>query len=283
MDKTITTISEEINNYVRTIEERHQKDYSMITELSIQYIAQQLENVKSRFELDVDLSHEDEIFYFKNIKCHLLALTQYYLLVQKIELRKPPCTRKKLKQYYLRSNYKIKKKLRKRRCWYNYYKSSATSMDHLLFKRADQHHFLLADSYIIDVDKYSSTAFVHIFAQIEAYEMLRHYLKKKIKNLDLSKKQALSPSASTVKWTAAKADLIELIYSLHAAGVFNHGRAEIKEIADCFQTEFDIDLGQYNRVFLDIRSRKTNKTKFMDGLKRSLIKRMERTENQLFP
>jgi len=283
MNETITNISEEINSYTRSIEERHQHDYSMITELSVKYIGGQLEAVKDQFELDEHLSHEDEIFYFKNIKCHLLALIQYYILIQKIELRKPPRSRKKLKKYYLRTLYKIKKKLRRKRYWYNYYKSNSTGLDYLFFKRPNKHHFVLAGDYIMEVDKYNTTGFVHLFSQIEAHEMLRHYLKKKIKSFDLKGKPVLAAPPSVLKWTVSKTDLIELIYGLHATGVFNNGRAEIKEIAECFQLTFDIDLGPYHRYFLDIRNRKKNKTKFFDEVKQALIQRMNNTDNELFP
>lgn len=283
MNKTITTISEEINSYIRSIEERHQQDYSTITELSVQYIGQKLENVKNQFELDEGISQEDEIFYFKNIKCRLLALIQYYILVQKIELRKPPRSRKKLKKYYLLKLYKIKKNLRRNRCCYNYYKSNSTGLDHIFFKRPNKHYFVLAGDYIMEVDKYSTTGFIHVFSQIEAHKMLRHYLKKKIKSFDQKGKPVLTEPASVLRWTTSKTDMIELIYGLHASGVFNNGRGEIKEIAEYFQIVFEIDLGQYNRYFLDIRNWKKNKTKFFDEAKQALIKRMNSTDNQLFP
>src|SRR5690606_5556729 len=121
-----------------------------------------------------------------------------------------------------------------------------------------------------------------VFAQIEAYEMLRHYLKKKIKAF-ADKTGALPAGRSNqLKWTTSKVDLIELIYALHAAGVFNNGRADLKEIAECLQQVFDIDLGQYNRVFYDNGARKLNKTKFRYALEDGLKKRMTETDNQLF-
>ncbi|WP_430981309.1 RteC domain-containing protein [Sphingobacterium faecium] len=107
-------------------------------------------------------------------------------------------------------------------------------------------------------------------------------LKKKIKSL-ASKQIVTKSKTSKLKWTASKSDLIESIYALHSSGVFNNGKADLKEIAEYFQEVFDLELGQYNRVFFDIRARKNNKTKFLDALKDSLVKRINDTYNEALP
>lgn len=284
MHKTLLTINEEIKHYVANIEQANAHDYSKITELAIRYISDQLQVVKDRFEQDNSITPDEEIFYFKNIKCHLLALIQYYTLVQKIELKKPPLRKKKLKQYYLNTLYKIKKKLRKQQFFYNYYKANLSQLDNQFFRRIDHDLFVPAGSFILDIDKRNNTPTVHIFAKVEAFEMVRHYLKKKIKGYaagNKKKPQAVLP-APVLKWTISKTDLIELIYALHASGTFNNGKADIKEIAEYFQQVFNVELGQYNRVFYDIRARKINKTKLLDSLKENLIKRIKETDNELF-
>lgn len=37
--------------------------------------------------------------------------------------------------------------------------------------------------------------------------------------------------------------------------VLNYGTADLKDIAECFEIIFAIDLGQYRRTFLEIRGR----------------------------
>lgn len=282
MNETLLMINEEINNYIEAVEEQYRHDYSKISELSIQYISGRLEHVKEKFEHGRDISSQEEVFYFKHIKTHLLASIQYYALVQRIELKKPPRKKKKIKKYYLKELYKIKRKLRKKSFYYNYYKADSSHLDHQLFLRIDQDIFCTAGSYILDIDKRTNTPAVHLFAQIKAYEMLRHHLKKKIKAFAGKTKVSVAKTNNPLRWTTSKVDLIELTYALHAAGVFNNGRADIKEIAECLQRVFDVDLGQYNRVFYDIRARKINKTKFLDALKDGLKKRINETDNQLF-
>ena len=104
--------------------------------------------------------------------------------------------------------------------------------------------------------------------------MLIVYLKRKIDNLENKNNMELIASPykkqSRLFWTANKTDLIELIYALHSSGAINSGTADIKEVASVCEQMFNIDLGDYYRTFLEIRSRKINQTKFIDKIKISL-------------
>lgn len=77
------------------------------------------------------------------------------------------------------------------------------------------------------------------------------------------------------KWTESKTSLIELIYALHTQKVFNEGKADLAEIAKCFEKLFDIELGDIYRASNEIKNRKINKTKFLDVLRENLNKRFE--------
>jgi hypothetical protein len=72
--------------------------------------------------------------------------------------------------------------------------------------------------------------------------------------------------------------LIELIYALHSEGTFNNGASDLKDIAAYFEHVFNINLGQYRRTFLEIRIRKSDRTKFINSLKESLTKKMNDTD-----
>ena len=82
------------------------------------------------------------------------------------------------------------------------------------------------------------------------------------------------PSQHPLKWTDNKNALIELIYGLHTQGVFNNGKTEIKDIAKYFEKMFGIELGDYYRSYLELRTRKISKTKFIDTLRDNLNQRM---------
>jgi hypothetical protein len=81
-----------------------------------------------------------------------------------------------------------------------------------------------------------------------------------------------------LRWTASKTNLIELLYALHASGVFNEGKADLKQIASEFERLFSTSLGNYYRVFQDIRQRKINQTVFLDQLKEKFMQRVNALE-----
>jgi len=68
---------------------------------------------------------------------------------------------------------------------------------------------------------------------------------------------------------------VELIYALHSNRSINNGKIDIKELIELFEKLFNINLEEYSRTFIDIRMRKTGRTKFLDNLKQSLLKKME--------
>jgi hypothetical protein len=84
--------------------------------------------------------------------------------------------------------------------------------------------------------------------------------------------------SSKLFWTGSKTDLIELIYALDSSGSINSGTADIKEVASVCEQIFNIDLGNYYHTFIEIRSRKSNSTKFINSLKASLLKRLKKSD-----
>jgi hypothetical protein len=83
-----------------------------------------------------------------------------------------------------------------------------------------------------------------------------------------------------LRWTAPKVALIELIYALHASGVYNNGNTDLKRIASAFERFFQVDLGNFFNAFQEIRIRKKNRTVFVDRLKETLIRRMDAADDR---
>jgi len=82
------------------------------------------------------------------------------------------------------------------------------------------------------------------------------------------------PSQISLKWTAKKTDLIELLYALDAAGCFNFGKASLNLIAAHFEKVFNTDLSHFPRDFYEMRIR-LDRMPFIDKLKNLLKKRMD--------
>ncbi|MEN5196538.1 RteC domain-containing protein [Sphingobacterium faecium] len=72
-----------------------------------------------------------------------------------------------------------KSKISDNHFFYNYYKTNSCKLDQQFFMRLQHDFFLPNDKIIIDIDKRYTTPSVYIFANVEALEMTRHYLKKK--------------------------------------------------------------------------------------------------------
>ena len=156
-------------------------------------------------------------------------------------------------------------------------------MDKEYFIRGKADIRLFPDSFSFFADGKFSTSHDSTISTILAYDMLIIYLKTEIDKLEYNNgmETVINPfqNQSKLFWTANKTDLIELIYALHSSGAINSGAADIKEIATACEHLFNINLGDYYRTYLEIRSRKTNQTKFLDKMKDTLLTRMENVSN----
>lgn len=149
-------------------------------------------------------------------------------------------------------------------------------MDSKYFLRGKYDVRLTLDSFYFQADQRFSTSHDYKVAKILANDAIKVFLESEIQNLEQPINNTnLVTNKATQKWTGSKVALIELIYALHAEGVFNNGQTELKEVMNFFEVAFGIDLGQFNRVFLEIRARKSERTKFLNSLKDKLILRME--------
>ena len=81
-----------------------------------------------------------------------------------------------------------------------------------------------------------------------------------------------------LRWTGSKRALVELIYALEANGDFNKGTATLKEIAGYFENVFSIDIGDLYHSYLEMRSRKINRTRYLETLQKSLLRRMDEND-----
>lgn len=134
--------------------------------------------------------------------------------------------------------------------------------------------------YYLDSDPNYCTSHDFKVARMLAHKRMAEFLKECMD--DLQRNQGFTttelPSIGKLNWTASKAALIELIYAFQSSGVFNHGEADIRQIADFFQRAFNISLGNLYRAFQEIRIRKKGRSFFLDQLKEELIRRMDHSD-----
>ena len=183
-----------------------------------------------------------------------------------------------LKKYYEAEQANIKDFFDKNLDFYQYYRTNSTFLDEKYFLRGNVDFKINLNNYYFEFDpKFSTTQDCKV-ALIMANDLLSIYIDKKILELEKALNGIYTTQSSKLQWTASKVALIELIYALQTEGVFNNGTANVKDIADQFQETFNVDLGQYRRMFLDIRTRKDDRAKFINTLKDKLLLRMEETD-----
>jgi hypothetical protein len=256
-------------------------------ESSIKQCIQSLEQLKTMVIHNNFKSIQDEIQFFKNTKPQLVSLLIYHHEVYKIETQKPQGGQKILKKYLLNELKKINDYYKQNTDLYKYFRSNSTYLDNEYFVRGRNIVLANIDTFCYDSDQRFSTLQDYNIAKIISNQKLQDYLEnefKLIKNITLYYSQTTNSQVnhkSTIYWSGSKTALIELIYALHTAKCINDGKAELKQIAEFMENTFQIKLGQFNRVFLEIRARKMGRTKFLDVLKDELIKRMDIADDLL--
>lgn len=246
------------------------------TEITLKVI----NNIKKQFLKDKTMSLDSEIDFFKNIKPKFTSLYIYHNAIFKIETKMPHGGENITKKYLNKELKKLKRFFDNNLDFYNYHRTGSSFLDFKYFVRGNYDVSLRLDSFYFEVDHNFSTSHDFKLAKVLAYDRIQVYLETKLSNigkkLDVEKSQ-LEPKGKMI-WTANKVALTELLYALHTKGAFNNGAAELKEIASYFEEIFNIDLRQYRRTFLEIRERKSDRTKFLNTLAVGLNKRMEETD-----
>lgn len=225
----------------------------------------------------------EEIRFFKTLKPQLYSKLIYYVKLFNIESKRPRSSNKSQVKYLNKHIDKLQVYFNDNLEFYHYHRRCATTLDEQYFMRGREDIRLHPDTFHFFTDKQFSTSHDSTVATIMAYDMIIIHLKKEIDKLEITNSMEFTNSATPMSpsklfWTGNKTDLIELIYALDSCGAINSGTADIKEMAAVCEQIFNIDLGNYYHTFIEIRARKSSKTKFIDKLKKTLIERFNRLD-----
>ena len=214
---------------------------------------------------------EDEIHFFKEQKPLFLKEYLYYAELFRIESNRPIGSRRKEQEYLELNLCTILLFFDQNRFLYNYYRTGKTTWDHQLFVKEANPSPVQPD-YGIDLAPDFSNVFSYNIGKILAYESIKRYLEHA--QLKLSR-VVPSPSdrARRQKWLGSKTEFIELCYALQSRGIF--GNANVNEVIHYMEECFEVEAGNFYRVFQEQRIRKKSRTLFLDALKESLIRRMD--------
>ena len=225
-------------------------------------------------------SPEEEIYFFKDLKPIFISKLIYYKTVLSIETNLPTSKKNKIKFYEDALNL-IQENTNKNRKFYEYYRARASHKDNIYFLRNCDANILKRDCSLINYDVKLCTTHDYNMAVMIANDTLTNYLENKIEQLENNSSIVHPSIQQTVNWTGTKIDLVELIYALHHSKKINNGSTDIKELAIFFGKIFNQDIEEnIYRFYIDIKNRKTGRSKFINQLSEVLEKKILEEENE---
>ncbi|MFT3795234.1 RteC domain-containing protein [Flavobacterium sp.] len=276
MNDFATRLLEGLAAQLKTIE--LEKDSIKAAEDSIKATILVLEQLKTYFLKYAFDSKVEEIHFFKDVKPQFVCKLIFFNDVYNIQTNKPFGGNKYLRKYFNSELAKLKCYFNENIEFYKYFRTGSVHLDKKYFVRGRYDVKLTLDSSYFQADNRFTTSHDFKVAKILANDMLQVYLETELSKLETKSMPFSIPDRQVQKWTGSKVALIELIYALHAEGVFNNGNTDLKETAKFFEETFDIDLGQFHRTFFEMRARKSERTKFLNSLRDTLVRRMDEVD-----
>lgn len=255
LETDINGLETEADSIIQSIE--------AVIPIIIQCLSEVKEYVISKGFKNIDA----EICFFKHQKPVIVSKLIYYNAIYKIETKKPN-DKKAIKKYLNSELGKLKRYFDNNLELYKYYRTNNSFIDEKLFVRGKYDIKLSLDTVYFETDHRFSTTHDYKVAKIIANDQIQVYIEDQLNNNNQK-----NSNTSDLNWAANKTALTELIYALHSQGVF--GNADIKVIAKTFESIFNISLGDFYHTFMELKSRKINRTKFLDSLRDALIKKMD--------
>ena len=219
---------------------------------------------------------EEEIQFFKVWKPQISGLLMFYIRLYQIEKNR---VGKSLSAQckYLKMELENIQKSFLNNSFYDYYRAGQTELDNQYFIR--ENYDILSDvhCHLLDRDPSFTTLHDSSVAMILANSHLIEYVSGEIDSLSdkLHLKFTSIVDSKLLQWTDSKVALVEFIYAIYAGKCFNNGNTSLKDIAFCCEILFNIEIGDFYRIFLEIRNRKKSRTQFLDKLKDKIQKMMD--------
>ena len=221
----------------------------------------------------------EEVRFYKEIKPYFLSRLIYYNRVYDLEMGRPTAGGIEPEEYYLTVSRELAKVYDLHRFIYRYIRSGATHLDEKLFFQSHTTSVVALYGLEPPADAAHPVCYDHVVAHLLAADLFGAFLLETIDELRLLRKGP-SGALPRVTWTDSKTALTELGYALHAAGVFNNGKIDLKDVMEHLENTYHVKLGNYPRTFQEILSRKKGYTNLVDRLKSALLRRIQHIEDK---
>jgi len=234
-------------------------------------------SVKEKVLKDGFADQASEVYFFKKIKPRYYALQLWETLLYSLTSQTPVGTREMIKAFYEQELLQVFHFFRGNAFHYQYYKTSASEMDHVYFLRDAQPRDIPVLE-LIDPFPGFSTALDYSFAKFIAYDRLRDYLLEQLSNaqIKLNISNHVKKDELGLKWTGDTINLAELAYGIWLTGQANNGNASVTEIFEFLEKCFQAKIGTAFRRWQSISRRKRlSQTKYLDQMREAIRKRLD--------
>jgi len=263
---------ETFRNELNDIKHSH-TDIIKLSQEAILLCRNKLSGLRSIVKLNGFSSQEEEVEFFRKIKRIPSSYLIYYLEIYAFECQLSKTSINSQQKFITKTRNKIHQFLIHHLDFVNYIEQGQTHLDVCYFTRNQSVQIMMmhTQNYFYDLD--FNTSHDLLLAKINGYKRFLDYLDDR---LNLCSNESCY---SNLKWTSSKVALTELIYALYHSRVINSGQLEIKEIAKELQKLFNFELGDFYKIYSEIRLRKNSRTKFLDELSFGLINAIEKNDS----
>ena len=255
----------------------------------IKLIKSYIERLKQFIQENEFSSNQEEILYFKYLKPQFCSLLIYYLRVHEYQINIPIGSIEEKQRHIKTYLNNLTSDFTKQRSFYHYLINEDSHFDEKYFIRENAKKNLSFESYSTEFDFRYCTGYDQQVAMFIALKKLELFFENELSLM-------LNPVQNTIQsqipqnthyepdyekynlhWTESQSALTELIYALHESKVFNEGETTILDITKCLENAFNVRVSNVHRSFLEIKNRKNDRLKFLDGLRNRLNLFIERS------
>lgn len=270
----IEELTEEVETTLQVIE-KEEIDLLRRSSRSIEVLEKAFDDLKKFTIYYVFLNKEEEIHFFKETKPTLFCKLIYWRKLYNIEMNRPKGGEDEQRDYLKRQLCRLSDYFDANRDFYKYHRSNDTRMDEYYFLRQQKTFQLTMESFYFERDPRFSTAADFKMAKIKANDKVEKYLNEELERLMHRQDHGGASIRQKLIWTGKKIFLIELIYALYLAKVFNYGKATLREIKGYIEHIFNIDLGSNPSVYYGEMKIRKERTTFLKTLTEILTTKMD--------
>jgi hypothetical protein len=216
-----------------------------------------------------------EIYFFKHVKPVIAGRYTYYCRAQQLQNGAFNVWSQE-KERLAKELDKIGQFFGHHAHLWSYYRSGSTAYDEQYFLRGKDDWLQHASA--SGFDDLFSTSFDGQLAELHAMDLLMQHIDQQLSVAgDPASVNNRRHPNSPLRCIASVTEVVELAYALHASGFFA-STCSIKDVIEGMADAFQVNVPNCYLIFAQIRTRKTNITRFLDKLRSALeyyIKHLE--------